>query len=148
MNIYDATETAYKNGYAQGMKDAIAKNNNVGDKWTPTDDEMSANTEIFDVYIPCRTCGKLIPAGGHNHCLTCRVWQLRLEETMPKWISVKDRLPENREDVLVVAFWHERWNVQWGWYAPNGRVWHVGLMEETDYPVSHWMPLPEPPKGE
>ena len=88
MNIYDATETAYKNGYKQGMKDAA------------------------------------------------------------KWISVKDRLPENREDVLVVAFWHERWNVQWGWYAPNGRVWHVGLMEETDYPVSHWMPLPQPPKGE
>lgn len=88
MNIHDATETAYKNGYKQGVKDAA------------------------------------------------------------KWISVKDRLPENREDVLVVAFWHERWNVQWGWYAPNGRVWHVGLMEETDYPVSHWMPLPEPPKGE
>jgi hypothetical protein len=68
--------------------------------------------------------------------------------TVQEWISVKDRLPENREDVLVVAFWHERWNVQWGWYAPHGRVWHVGLMEETDYPVSHWMPLPKPPKGE
>lgn len=65
-----------------------------------------------------------------------------------KWIPVSERLPENREDVLVVAFWHERWNVQWGWYAPNGKVWHIGLMEETDYPVSHWMPLPELPKGE
>jgi hypothetical protein len=68
--------------------------------------------------------------------------------TVQKWIPVTERLPNNREDVLVVAFWHERWNVQWGWYAPNGKVWHIGLMEETDYPVSHWMPLPEPPKGE
>ena len=75
----------------------------------------------------------------------------RLEKQVPKWIPVTERLPENREDVLVVAFWHERWNVQWGWYAPNGKVWHIGLMEETDYPVSYWMPLPQlpqPPKGE
>jgi hypothetical protein len=65
-----------------------------------------------------------------------------------KWISVKDRLPKNRQDVLVVAFLRDCWNVCLGWYAPNGKVWHVGFLEETCYPVSHWMPLPQPPKGE
>lgn len=66
--------------------------------------------------------------------------------TVQQWIPVTERLPKNREDVLVVAFWHEKWNVLMGWYAPDGNVWHVGLLEETGYPISHWMPLPEPPK--
>lgn len=30
-----ATETAYKNGYEQGKKDALAKDNNVPIKWIP-----------------------------------------------------------------------------------------------------------------
>lgn len=64
---------------------------------------------------------------------------------IPEWIPVSERLPEGREDVLVVAFWHEKWNVLIGWYAPGGEVWHVGPMEDTGYQVSHWMPLPEPP---
>lgn len=32
---------------------------------------------------------------------------------MSEWISVKDRLPESQADVLVVAFWHERWQTIW-----------------------------------
>lgn len=66
--------------------------------------------------------------------------------TVGQWIPVSEQLPEGREDVLVVAFWHEKWNVLMGWYAPAGAVWHIGSMEETSFPVSHWMPLPEPPK--
>lgn len=66
------------------------------------------------------------------------------------WISVKDRLPSDRGDVLVVAFWHERWGVYMGWCAHERAKWsvHVGLGERSDVTVSHWMPLPlpEPPK--
>lgn len=59
-----------------------------------------------------------------------------------EWISVKDRLPETRKRVLVFIkkpanytsidtdrIVDDRW-VRWGRY------------------VTHWMPLPEPPKGE
>ena len=38
MNIPDATETAYKNGYAQGVKDAA--DNNVGSKWIPVTERL------------------------------------------------------------------------------------------------------------
>lgn len=67
---------------------------------------------------------------------------------MPKWVSVKERLPEDRSNVLVVAYWHERWGVYMGWCAPERAKWsvHVGIGDRDDVAVTYWMPLPEPPK--
>lgn len=55
-----------------------------------------------------------------------------------KWISVKDRLPKDNGHYLVwcgysceIAFymdWCNEWNVK------------------NRNPITHWMPLPEPPK--
>ena len=80
MNIHDATERAYKNGYAQGMKDAV------------------------------------------------------------QWISVKDRLPG--ENTAVMTYRESGIEVE----IHERRGWDYD--EFTPCPVTHWMPLPEPPKGE
>ena len=57
-----------------------------------------------------------------------------------RWISVKDRLPEEREDVVIVIRldWWRGENVEW---MQAG----LGLVEGS---VTHWMPLPEAPKEE
>lgn len=64
----------------------------------------------------------------------------QLEAQVPRWISVKDRLPEIYETVII---WRSDchkatigWNFQPGWSVPKG------------VEVTHWMPLPEPPKEE
>ena len=78
-----------------------------------------------------------------------------LEKT--KWISVKDRLPDNKEHDWVLAqvvedngFMHiprvmeyrqaknDWFEETYGWLSE-----HNGLFSAT-----HWMPLPNPPKGE
>jgi hypothetical protein len=65
-----------------------------------------------------------------------------------KWISVKDRLPENRDDVLLCRkWWNEIRNPQMGWYNEVSRSW-FDLSNREIHNVTHWMPLPEPPKGE
>ena len=77
-----------------------------------------------------------------------------------RWISVEERLPERNKEVLVYAigdadgFWgkhviaiaerflfkffpsdegKEKWSSPWQYF-------------HTDYKITHWMPLPEPPK--
>ena len=67
-----------------------------------------------------------------------------------RWIPVEARLPEDRSDVLVVAYWHERWGVYMGWCAPERAQWsvHIGIGDRNDVAVTHWMPLPEPPEVE
>ena len=67
-----------------------------------------------------------------------------------RWIPVTERLPEDRSDVLVAAYWHERWGVYMGWCAPKRAEWsvHVGIGDRNDVAVTHWMPLPEVPEVE
>lgn len=74
--------------------------------------------------------------------------------TIQKWISVKDSLPETAERVLVCRTWLGMvYKPVYGYYQdfPNQKgCWYI-LTEEGYYPqreVTHWMPMPEPPKGE
>lgn len=59
-----------------------------------------------------------------------------------QWISVNDRLPERYNNYLVYYSEIDEFEViEYGygsWVTPEGDV--------PDYPVTHWMPLPEPPK--
>ena len=64
--------------------------------------------------------------------------------TVQEWTSVKDRLPENdayidvtTDGVVIPAYWH------------NDRFYaFTAIGVATVGGVTHWMPLPQPPKGE
>lgn len=64
--------------------------------------------------------------------------------SVPQWISVKDRLPKYENPVLAGNA--ELCFVNTAWYHVATRRWELpsGFFCE----VTHWMPLPEPPKGE
>ena len=71
--------------------------------------------------------------------------------TVQEWIPVKDRLPEYSNDgfadaVLVTDGFvqHMAYFVGGEWrFAESGEI-----KEPMWYRITHWMPLPEPPKGE
>lgn len=78
---------------------------------------------------------KIIPSGGSQ------------------WVSMEDRLPYRFEDVLIwdgddyfTGYWREdaqSWdNTSTGWVH---RIWANGELEPVR--ATHWMPLPQPPKG-
>ena len=68
-----------------------------------------------------------------------------------KWISVKERLPEMRDDGFADAFLvtngslaHIAYFVDGDWiFTDNGQ-----MKEPMFYDVTHWLCLPKPPKGE
>ena len=63
--------------------------------------------------------------------------------TVQEWISVEDRLPEDQEEVLVCTRSKNGIrNIDKGYMAIDHFI-HRGCAE-----VTHWMPLPEQPKGE
>ena len=65
--------------------------------------------------------------------------------TVQEWISVTERLPESgKESVLIALRWGE---VDIGW-CEDGRWRSEFVNEYEDGEVTHWMPIPEPPKGE
>ena len=67
---------------------------------------------------------------------------LMLEGRLPRWISVEERLPEDGQAVIVVLA--DRWCMMgWRW---QGKWYTKPTIVETG--VTHWMPLPEPPKEE
>ena len=64
--------------------------------------------------------------------------------SVPQWIIVKDRLPKYENPVLAGNA--ELCFVNTAWYHVATRRWELpsGIFCE----VTHWMPLPELPKGE
>ena len=76
--------------------------------------------------------------------------EIAVAQERTRWIPVTERLPEDRSNVLVVAYWYERWGVYMGWCAPERAEWsvHVGIGDRSDVAVVYWMPLPEPPEVE
>lgn len=69
---------------------------------------------------------------------------------MDKWISVKDKLPEDKNKLLIF----ESDNIEIGRYNPSKKRFELfeldyfgGMDWCKDEYVTHWMPLPEPPKG-
>ena len=62
-----------------------------------------------------------------------------------EWVSVEERLPPLRENVLVCAYWHEHWGVYMGWNSGHGWTVSCGIGQRSDVQVSYWMSLPAPP---
>lgn len=59
------------------------------------------------------------------------------------WIPVTKRLPESEKDPVLIAL---KWgSVDIGW-CENKRWGSEFIIEYDNGEVTHWMPLPEPPK--
>ena len=70
--------------------------------------------------------------------------------TVQEWISANDRLPEEEERVLIYTKTnitnYGTYTKRYGAYRKEGFICQDGFMWLNT--ASHWMPLPQPPKGE
>lgn len=95
-------------------------------------------------FDPCHACER------HDMCSICEL-ALRRDGALrtDKWISVEERLPSEDEqrdeyEELVPFLVVER-DTKYPYRAfYDGNEWGDGLMKIRG--ITHWMPLPEPPK--
>ena len=67
---------------------------------------------------------------------------MALDELLPRWIPVEERLPDDGVRVMAWDRREQSWRI-----AYIDSIWHmVGFDDDTPICVSHWMPLPEPPE--
>ena len=94
-------------------------------------------------------CDQACKYYGYGDCFPYRFADHLISNgvTVQEWISVKERLPQEKVD-CIVHYKHA--------YCDNDDYWAIGMcfydgekfQFGSAYKVTHWMPLPEPPKGE
>lgn len=71
-----------------------------------------------------------------------------------EWISVKDRLPEEEEQVLCLSSKNEFFTAYYTRMTTNYEPWYVDIWNsglccgKEPFDTIYWMPLPELPKDE
>ena len=85
---------------------------------------------------------------GYGHAIEL----LKNNEIEPEWTPVSERLPEDRREVLVMAYWHETYQVMMASYFGDGLWWCVPFNNCGEHmqrlKPKAWMPLPRPYKME
>lgn len=95
----------------------------------------------------CRACGYFREANCINKTIIDHL--IANGVTIQQWIPVSERLPKEGDDVLVFGYWHEKWQPLICHLSPHFKgSWYTMPAGMQVYSVTHWMPLPTPPKGE
>ena len=92
----------------------------------------------------CKELDKGKPWDGHTSKDVRRLLSIPAAVSVPQWISVKDRLPDDNDRVIAFCPYEAevsayRYCVKWGWSLKTSMSYNG---------ITHWMPLPHPPKGE
>ena len=92
----------------------------------------------------CKELDKGKPWDGHTSKDVRRLLSIPAAVSVPQWISVKDRLPDDNDRVIAFRPYEAevsayRYCVKWGWSLKTSMSYNG---------ITHWMPLPHPPKGE
>lgn len=142
-----ATETTFLAGYQAAKdeyKEAIDTYNDVAKQMMEEAVRiMSPKDQVADAdKVICNTPLKEILAVD-----TGELMPVTNLPTPAKWISVKERLPEDDRHVVVRVRdgeYQVAWEENGHWFMENPCCTYESQLKD----VTHWMPLPEAPKGE
>lgn len=99
-------------------------------KFTDTKQEYTNGAELIPVFRVKQMLEHYVAEGNHSPC---------------EWIPVTDENPKEAGEYIVKIAYASAATALW--YNPVEDVWFSDDYRDT-YPVTHWMYMPEPPKGE
>lgn len=112
---------------------------------------MDVREKLVDIVCDATQINGCIHSCNHPPCAMVRgIVDVLIENgvTVQKWIPVTDRLPEAGGYVVCIAKRNpfSRFMQMVARIDKNG--WVNPITEQYISEVTHWMPLPDPPKGE
>lgn len=114
------------------IKDALLKHASAGNY-------CLACSYHNDPYEPEIRCADNMCYDAHEYIEILEDYNREIFKRMPKWISVKERLPENLEKCLTCSKVN---GFKIGCYTEVGFIMTAGYWGEP----THWMPLPDLPR--
>lgn len=114
-----------------------------------TPDEIKRGLECCSMYPNRVECMRSCPYESEElHCIPmlvadARAYIQQLEAKIPQWISAKERLPEKEGKCIVCTAKGSIYCTRFKAYGGGGN-----FQTDTNTHITHWMPLPEPPKEE
>lgn len=109
---------------------------------------IDADSLISKVNFAMELASNILGGTVAKEIYTPFIEQIELESTIeqPTWIPVSERLPKSRIAVLGALLWD---TIDIVWYDKDDGVWQSEFVNAyAEGEVTHWMPLPQPPKGD
>ena len=88
------------------------------------------------------------PTGECTGCMKLAEDLIAHGVTVQEWISVKDRLPKPFVSVLVQMPGEQPFPTVREGFVSNDGIWQSAMFRREPGEVTHWQPMPQPPKGE
>ena len=109
-----------------------------------TSEEIAENLIGHGVTVQedCKDC-----AEATQNCIVKLQEQIAELRSAQEWVSVEDRLPEESGMYIVTANDGHAQRVSFVQWQKKNRMWNL-TGARSYWRVTHWMPLPHPPKGE
>ena len=116
-----------------------------------TDPETGRFTEYLADYLvsngvtvqeDCKAC-----AEATQNCIVKLQEQIAELRSAQEWVSVLDRLPEEGGMYIVTANDGHAQRVSFVQWQKKNRMWNL-TGARSYWRVTHWQPMPQPPKGE
>lgn len=153
MNIHDATEQAYRNGYEAGLAEREETVCQLRKKWQAAETLICTMCGHFDhrtdgnIVCGNRTCGEIV---GYPVCGKFTPW-IPVTERLPALHTDDYEEPDGSRMQFEVS--EDQWVITAQGIQKKARYetdvvfqgW-VGECGETVQEVTHWMPLQEPPR--
>lgn len=111
-------------------------------------EQVKCDKKLYPQGVPIETLLLDLAADAIEELSVVVRAQRTVLDKFPRWIPVTERLPEQGKRYLVIRFdevtktqfidilWHDAHDLWWN------------RLYKGQYNVTHWMPLPEPPKEE
>ena len=122
------------------LVELLQDENNPVWRWFPNNATMAQLADYLinsgvTVQEDCKDC-----AEATQNCIVKLQEQIAELRSAQEWVSVEDRLPEPKENAICINRYGSMMigvYTEWGWMFPC-------YFEEP----THWMPMPDPLKGE